>query len=95
MFLFPYSQWGITTHDTLADGFADYFGEKILLIRKRFVNISPYNPPSTVAPKLVKFAPMTQKQVLNIMNQLKSKSCELDTMPTHIFKQIAPTSLDL
>ena len=44
-----------------------------------------------VTPKLVKFAPMTQKQVLSIMNQLKSKSCELDTMPTHIFKQIAPS----
>ena len=76
---------------SLADGFADYFEEKILLIREKFVNISPYNPPSTVAPKLVKFAPMTQKQVLSIMNQLKSKSCELDTMPTHIFKQIAPS----
>ena len=34
---------------------------------------------------------MTQSQVLNIMMQLKSKSCELETMPTHIFKQIAPS----
>ena len=76
---------------SLANGFADYFEEKILLIRERIINIPPYNPPSTVAPKLVMFAPVTQKQVLNIMNQLKSKSCELDTMPTHIFKQIAPS----
>ena len=76
---------------SLADGFADYFEEKILLIRKRFTDISLYNPQGTTAPKLVKFAPMTQKQVLNIMNQLRSKSCELDTMPTHIFKQIAPS----
>ena len=76
---------------SLVDGFSDYFEEKILLIRKRFTNISPYYPQCTAAPKLVKFAPMTQKQVLHIMNQLKSKSCELNTMPTHIFKQIAPS----
>ena len=81
-------------HDSkqsLADGFADYFEEKILLIREKFTDIPPYDPPSMVAPKLVKFAPITQKQMLHIMNQLKSKSCELETMPTHIIKQIAPS----
>ena len=48
---------------SFANGFADYFEENILLIRKRFTNIFPYNPQSMAVPKLVKFAPMTQNQV--------------------------------
>ena len=44
---------------------------------------------------LSKFAPLTQQEVLKTLNQLKSKSCELDTMPTYIFKQIAPSTAGL
>ena len=51
--------------------------------------------PSKIPPTLSKFAPLTQQEVLKTMNQLKSKSCELDTMPTHIFKQIAPSTVGL
>ena len=85
------TQW--PWHDSkqdLVDRFTNYFEEKILLLRKRFEGIPPYNPQGTVVPELMKFVPMTQQQELKTLNQLKTKSCELDTMPTHIFKQIAP-----
>ena len=55
------------------------------------LDIAEYNHPTRHAPELAKFAPLTQQDVLKTMNQLKSKSCELDTMLTHISKQIAPS----
>ena len=89
-------QW--PKHDSkqeLTDGFANYFEDKILLIRERFKGIEAYNLPIKDTLTLSKFAPLTQQEVLKTMNQLKSKSCELDTMPTHIFKQIAPSTVGL
>ena len=86
------TQW--PKHDSkksLADGFADYFKEKILLIREMFKNIPRYDIPEAEVPWIAKLAPMTHKQVLQTTNQLKTKSCELDTMPTHIFKIIVPS----
>ena len=85
-------QW--PKHDSkqqLADGFANYFKDKILLIREKFRDIAEYYPPTSQASKLAKFAPLTSQDILKTINQLKTKSCELETMPTHIFKQIALT----
>ena len=42
-------------------------------------------------PLLRRFAPLTEKQVSLIIKQMKSKTCELDDIPTKILKKILPT----
>ena len=79
----------------LADGFAQYFHNKILLIREHFKDIAPYQPHDANVPKLKEFAPMSEDGVFKVINSLKSKSCELDIIPTDIFKLLLPTILPL
>ena len=66
----------------LADGFAHYFHNKILLIRECFKDTAPYQPNKANVPKLKEFAPMLEDGVLKVINSLKSKSCELDVIQT-------------
>ena len=46
-------------------------------------------------PHLISFAAMMEDQVLNAINSLKSKSSKLNTIPTHILKQMMPRVLTL
>ena len=79
----------------LADGFVQYFHNKILLIREYFKDIAPYQPQEANVPKLDEFAPMSEDEVFKVINSLKSKSCELDVIPMDIFKTLLPTILPL
>ena len=79
----------------LADSFADYFKSKILTIRRLFNNTKPYKCEPTGAPKLRKFAPLTQDQVKAVICSLSTKSCELDLIPTQILKKMLPTVVPL
>ena len=54
----------------LADSFADYFESKILTIRRLFNNTEPYKCEPMGAPKLRKFAPLTQDQVKAVICSL-------------------------
>ena len=81
--------------ESLANDFAQYFQDKILKIRELFKGIEPYQPKDTGAPLLQKFAPMTVAEVTLIIKSMKSKSCELDIIPTHILKQMLPSIADL
>ena len=72
-----------------------HFQNKILLIRECFKDIAPYQPQEANVPKLYKFAPITEGEVYKVINSLKSKSCELDVIPTDIFKTLLPTILPL
>ena len=82
--------------EQLANEFADYFHNKILQIRKRFEGILPHNEPTDDSvPQLRKFAPMTVKEVDLIIKQMKTKSCELDDIPTNILKQMLPQVIGL
>ena len=42
-------------------------------------------------PLLRKFAPLMEKQTMLIIKQMKTKTCELDDIPTNILKRILPT----
>ena len=44
----------------------------------------------TSVPLLRKFAPLTETQTALIIKQMKSKSCELDEIPTNILKKMLP-----
>ena len=92
----PENQWPKhKSKQDLADGFAQYFQNKILLIRECFKDISPYQSQEANVPKLYKFAPITEGEVYKVINSLKSKSCELDVIQMDIFKTLLPTILPL
>ena len=82
--------------ESLADDFADHFQDKILQIRKWFEGIPPHEePPDCSVPQLRKFAPLTVKEVTLIIKQMKTKSCELDDIPTDILKFMLPWVIKL
>ena len=41
-------------------------------------------------PKFTEFHPMSDKEILKIMNQMLTKHCELNAIPTAILKKLAP-----
>ena len=71
---------------TLADEFADFFLEKIKKIRDLFTGIDPLDPPLQDSPIMAKFSLLTESQVKSVIMSMKTKSCELDPMPTHLLK---------
>ena len=53
-----------------------------------------YAPTTKDVPVLTRFAPLTEDQVRKVIGSFKSKSCELDTIPTTILKML-PTVISL
>lgn len=91
------TQWPThTDKEVLANEFADFFQEKILQIRTLFKGIKQYDAVTDESvPILRKLAPHTEKQVTLIIKQMKSKTCELDDLPTDILKCILPRVIPL
>ena len=58
-----------------------------------FVNKPEYQITPLDVPRLSRFAPMTEHQMELIVKTMKSKTCELDAIPTEILKTILPTVL--
>ena len=84
-----------TSIDQLTEDFASYFQGKIEKIRETLKNKPRYNAPEIDVPRLVHLAPMAEKQVSVVIASLKSKSCELDAVPTTILKKILPDVIPL
>ena len=79
------------TKEDLAEDFATFFKNKILKIRELFNGTKQYEAiTDSSVPLLRKFAPMTEKQISLIIKQMKSKTCELDDIPTKTLRKILP-----
>ena len=72
--------------EVLANSFTDFFQSKVEKICEMFVGTEVYNSESNGTPKLCQFAPMNGSKVKAIIMTMKSKSCEIDPIPTHFFK---------
>ena len=79
--------------EDLANSFADFFQSKFEKICEMFVGTEAYNPESKSIPKLCQFTPITELEVKTIIMAMQSKSCEIDPIPTHMFKQLLPSVL--
>ena len=77
----------------LTNSFADFFQSKIEKIHEMFVGTEAYISENNGTPELCQFAPMTESEVKTIIMTMKSKSCEIDPIPTCIFKQLLPSVL--
>ena len=78
----------------LADEFSDFFLDKINKIRLLFEDTDVLTiKPREDVPVFTKFAPMSESEVRSIIMGMKTKSCELDPLPTHVLKSILDTVL--
>ena len=76
--------------EKLSNEFADHFLEKIQMVRVDLDQHPKYQPDRHDVPKLTEFHPMSKKEILKIMNEMLTKYCELDAIPTAILKKLAP-----
>ena len=79
---------------SLADDFADFFMGKIKKIRDQLENHPKYAPEAGLTKACFdKFIPLEEDEIRTIIGSMPSKSCELDPIPTNLFKKILPVLL--
>ena len=66
--------------DELAESFASFFLNKI---KKIWDNLDSH-------PGLTEFKPMSDKEILKVINEMPNKHCDIDPVPFTIFKKLAP-----
>ena len=82
------------SNESSANHFADFFITKIDKIMERFTGTDAHSPPvSEGVLQLRKFSVLTEQEVAKIVSSLQTKSCELDPIPTKLFKEMLPTIL--
>ena len=79
---------------SLADDFADFFMAKIKKISDQLENHPKYAPEAGLTKAcLDKFIPFEEDEIRFIIGSMPSESCELDPIPTKLFKKILLVSL--
>ena len=76
------------SNQDLAQEFATFFQNKIKNIRDTLSDKPHFTTVRNDSPSLRCFAPMMEQQVIKTICSLKSKSCELDPIPTTIFLKL-------
>ena len=83
----------------LAEESADFFMDKIQKIRDNLTGNPTYQPTKKITSRFAEFRPFYQTEVKKIILSVKSKSCELDALPTRLLKDciedILPTITNL
>ena len=74
------------SHQDLDEEFATFFQEKIQKIWDKLNDKPHFTIDRNNAASFRCFTPMTEQQVIKTIHSLKSKSCELDPIPTTILK---------
>ena len=83
------------SEEDLAEDFAQFFLDKITKIREALRDKPGYVPTSNDPPKLQRFAPLKEEDICKVVMSLRTKSCELDPIPTTTFKKLLPAILPL
>ena len=76
-----------TSDKDLPEEFADFFMDKIQKIRDNLTGYPTYKLTKKITTRLTEFRPFEQTEVKKIICSMKSKSCELDALPTRLLKQ--------
>ena len=61
---------------------------KIHTIRDNLADHPLYKPESTNIPKFGTFKKLRKENIRKLISKMKTKSCELDVLPTHILKEM-------
>ena len=65
-----------------------YFMNKIQTIKDNLADHPLYKPEPTNIPKFDTFKKLSKEDVRKLISKTKTKSCELDVLPTHILKEM-------
>ena len=78
----------------LAEDFVRFFLSKIVNIREQLDPYPLHQPSNSDIPKFNNFRKLEEDQVRKLVKSTKSKSCELDPMPTILLKKptLPPTN---
>lgn len=77
----------VDNENTLADQFADHFMNKIARIRDSLKTYENYKPARKNVPSFECFVELTEDEIKKLINELQTKSCEIDVLPTKLLKQ--------
>ena len=66
--------------EKLSNEFTDYFLEMIQMFRTELDQHPKYQPDRHDVPKLTEFHPISDKEILKIMNEMPTKHCELHAL---------------
>ena len=67
-----------SSHEELANNFADFFIDKIEKIRSQFQQSKLYTPPSWKCENLTQFRPINDEETMKILNSIKKTICDVD-----------------
>jgi len=73
-----------------ADEFAAFFRDKVASVRAACALTPLYDVPYRTTPTLEQFAPVTVEDVGRLIGSALCKTCQLDPMPTWLFKEMRP-----
>ena len=74
--------------DKLAEEFSEFFMQKIKTIRDGLEHHLLYTPRDTGILRLETFKQVLQSDVKQVISKMKTKSCELDVLPTFKLKEL-------
>ena len=75
----------------LAKSFAQFFRQKIDKIRQQFNHIPQYIVPPRDTPVLKSFTKIAEHDLLKLIREMPTKTCESDIIPTRLLKEVLPT----
>ena len=76
------------TDNQLAEDFAKFFMNKIQTIRDNLADHRLYKPKPTNMLKVDTFKKLREEGVRKVISKMKTKSCDLNVLPTHILKEM-------
>ena len=76
--------------DGLAESFASFFLDKIKKIWDNLDSYPFFVPDKRITPRLTEFKPMSDEEILKVINEMPNKHCDLDPVPFMIFKKLSP-----
>lgn len=82
------------TDEELANSFAEFFIQKIKTIRDNLQHHKLYEPLELTSPPF-QFRELTEKEVIRQISDMKTKHCELDPIPTTLFKKMLRKTIPL
>ena len=75
----------------LAEGFAQFFRQKVDGIQQQFNHIPQYIVPPRDTPALKSFTTIAENDLLKLIMEMPTRTCENDIIPTKLLKEILPT----
>ena len=79
------------SHEEIANDFMYFLIGKLPKIRDEFSGVEEFKLHVNNIPQLKQFSPLKMEEVQKEIMSVKKKSCELNTIPTNLLKEILPS----